>query len=360
MKKTFIPVTAGILLSAFLLGGMWMYFVKSTEKIDLQEAGTREKYERHYVMIPGDADSVLWQEIYTSAEQQAKESNVYLELMDSDATAEYTAEDYMRISIASKVDGIIMQPNGSEQERELIREAAENGIPVVTALEDDPESERISFVGMNSYQMGTAYGEAIVKSIKQDQEEISVVTKPDKGNAKISMENTGEDAERVLVMIGSDKRDTGTSLIVSQLISEVRENIKDVDISLCYINTEGNFELEEAIRDVFVSEEELPDMLVCMDEMITECVYQTAVEHNQVGNVDIIGYYESDSILDSIKKGTIAAAISFSTDEIGKYSVEALNEYYSLGHVSNYFNVTLRTVNVGNVASVIMDKKKQE
>lgn len=333
MKKTFFPVLSGILVSIILLGGMWFFFQKNTEGIDFQEAGTQKKYERHYVMIAEDTSSAFWQEIYKSAAQEAETSDVYLEMADSDAMEEYTMEDFLRISIASKVDGIIMQPNGSEQVRELIHEAAQNGIPVVTALEDDLESERVSFVGMNTYQMGSAYGEAILKNIE-------------------------EDDVNVLVMIGSDKKDTGTNLIVSQLINEVREKEKNINISLCYINTEGNFELEEAIRDVFVNQKDLPDMLVCLDEMITECAYQAVVDYNQVGNVGIIGYYESDNILDSIKKGTIAATISFSTDEIGRYSVSALNEYYSLGHVSNYFNVTLRTINVGNVISVMLNKQK--
>lgn len=344
---------AGMALSLILLGGMWLFFQKSTEKLDLQEDGTQEKYERHYVMIAGDNRSNLWQEIYKSAAEEAAESNVYLELMSSDAMAEYTPEDCLRISIASKVDGIIMQPNGSEQERELIHEAAWKKIPVVTVLNDDSGSERISFVGMNSYQMGTAYGEAIVKSLKKP-----VMMTTTAADGKVILENQEKRKTNVMVLISADKKDAGTNLIVSQLTGRVREEDEDAEVNCYYIDTSGNFTLEEAIRDVFVNQEELPDMLVCMDELITECAYQTVVDYNQVGNVDIIGYYESDSILDSIKKGTIAATISFSTDEIGKYSVEALNEYHLLGHVSNYFNVTLRTINVGNVVSVIMNKQK--
>lgn len=343
MKKTFFTVIIGVAVSILLLGGMWFLFQKGTAEIALREAGTQKKYERHYVMIAEDTRSSLWREIYKSAAREAEESNVYLELMNSDGMQEYSLEDSLRISIASKVDGIIMQPNGSAAGRELIREAAENGIPVVAALEDDSDSERVSFVGINSYQMGTAYGEAILKMLSEDKAQTAAHP---------------EDKVRVLVLLSADKRDTGTSLMVAQLTSEVKKEAPDAEMSLYYVNNSGNFELEEAIRDIFLNQEELPDMLVCMDEMITECAYQAVVDYNQVGNVDIIGYYESDTILDSIKKGTVAATISFSTDEIGRYSVEALNEYHLLGHVSNYFNVTLRTVDVGNVVSVIMNKGK--
>ena len=328
MKKPFFVVMAGALLCTLLVGAMWLYFNKSTEEIGRQEAAAQEKYNRHYVLIVEDPASNLWQEIYESASARAEESNAYLELLDSDAADEQTLEDFLRISIAAKVDGIIMQPDGSEEVRDLIDEAWEAGIPVVTALVDDSDSERISFVGINSYQMGTAYADAIMKNLKKDD-------------------------SNVLVLAGEDAQETGTDLVLLQLMNELKQKDKSINVSSYYMNTFGSFELEEAVRDIFVRQEELPNMLVCLNEMITECAYQTLIDYNQVGNVDIIGYYESDTILDAIKKRTISGTISFNTDEIGRYSVEALNEYDSLGHVSNYFNVTLRTIEADNVAGTM-------
>ena len=328
MKKPVLVVMAGALLCTLLVGAMWLYFNKSTEEIGRQEAAAQEKYNRHYVLIVEDPASNLWQEIYESASARAEESNAYLELLDSDAADEQTLEDFLRISIAAKVDGIIMQPDGSEEVRDLIDEAWEAGIPVVTALVDDSDSERISFVGINSYQMGTAYADAIMKNLKKDD-------------------------SNVLVLAGEDAQETGTDLVLLQLMNELKQKDKSVNVSSYYMNTFGSFELEEAVRDIFVRQEELPNMLVCLNEMITECAYQTLIDYNQVGNVDIIGYYESDTILDAIKKRTISGTISFNTDEIGRYSVEALNEYDSLGHVSNYFNVTLRTIEADNVAGTM-------
>ena len=316
------------MLCTLLVGAMWLYFNKSTEEIGRQEAAAQEKYNRHYVLIVEDPASNLWQEIYESAAERAEEENVYLELLDSDAADENTLEDFLRISIAAKVDGIIMQPDGSEEVRELIGEAWENGIPVVTALEDDSDSERISFVGINSYQMGSVYAEAIANNLEKD-------------------EGT------VLVLAGENARETGTDLLLLQLMNDLKQKDKSVQVSSYYMNASGGFELEEAVRDIFIRQEALPDMLVCLNEMITECAYQTLIDYNQVGNVDIIGYYESGTILDAIKKHTISCTISFDTDELGRYSIDALNEYYSLGHVSNYFNVTIKTIDEDNVTSAV-------
>mgnify|MGYP000069700543 CR=1 FL=1 len=68
-------------------------------------------------------------------------------------------------------------------------------------------------------------------------------------------------------------------------------------------------------------------MLVCMDEVVTECVYQALVDYNQVGNVDVVGFYYSDVILDGISKGIISSAIALDMDEIGRYSVNAWKSF---------------------------------
>ena len=108
---------------------------------------------------------------------------------------------------------------------------------------------------------------------------------------------------------------------------------------------------EEFVRDIFVSEENLPDVLVCMDEVVTECVYQALVDYNQVGNVDVVGFYYSDVILDGISKGIISSAIALDMDEIGRYSVNALEEFSSLGHTSNYYSVGQHVITRSNVGA---------
>ncbi len=338
MKKTIFPVGAGIFICILLMAGMWAYYRVSTRQIDLRAIGSQENYDRHYVLIADDSGTSLWTKVYESARQEAQNTGVYLELLDSGAMSDYSAEDYLRISIASKVDGIIMQPGGSPQVRELISEAAQNGIPVVTALEDDPESERISFVGINSYQMGTVYAEEILKLLPEGESE-------------------------VLILRNANARDTGTNLVLSQIASQVREQAgpgKTVEVSPYDIDISENFDSDEAIRDIFVNRGKIPDVLACLDEVLAECAYQAVVDYNQVGNVDVIGYYTSDTILDAIQRGTIPATVTFSTEEIGRYSVDALNEYHSLGHVSNYFNVGLQVVNRENAGAFMQQEETQE
>ena len=99
---------------------------------------------------------------------------------------------------------------------------------------------------------------------------------------------------------------------------------------------------------MFVNEESLPDVLVCMDEVVTECVYQALVDYNQVGNVKVIGYYYSDVILNAIDKGILSSTIAMDMDEVGKYSVNALEEYLSLGHSNGYYSVNQHVITKDN------------
>lgn len=327
MRKT-TSIILGILLGCgVLLSCIWVYFQKSMEQIDLEEMKKSKTYANHYVLIGDDRDSMLWEAVYESACGHAADADAYLELLYPENDPDNTLEDCLQISIASQVDGIILRPDGSSRIRELIGAAAEAGIPVVAVLEDDSESDRISFVGLNSYQMGDAYTEQVVHYLN-------------------------EDVTDVMILIDENSQGTEMSLIYSQMVNAVEKGKKEgqtVNIIANYVENSTDFESEESIRDIFVNEDPLPDIIVCLDEVLTECAYQALVDYNEVGNVDIIGFYYSDLILEAVKRGTMPATIALDTEEIGKYCVEALEEYRFQGHTSNYYSVGLKVITAENV-----------
>lgn len=330
MKKSTLTVFFIIVGCMLFLSGIWIYFQKKLDQVDLGEGEGASSYAKHYLMIAGEENTLMWDSIYESASQAAKDADVYLELIETGHDSNYSQADYLRIGIASQVDGIILEADGSDEEQELIQEASDADIPVVTVLTDDSSSARISFVGLNSYQLGNAYTEQILGLLKEH-------------------ENT-----QVLLLSNSQPKTQETNLIYYQIKKKLEEKKKDyqtVTISEYNINSSSGFDTEEFVRDIFVSEENLPDVLVCMDEVVTECVYQALVDYNQVGNVDVVGFYYSDVILDGISKGIISSAIALDMDEIGRYSVNALEEFSSLGHTSNYYSVGQHVITRSNVGT---------
>lgn len=338
MKNTTRIIFITLLGCVVLLSGIWTFFQKNMEQVDLEETRKSGTYKKHYVLITDERDSMLWNSVYESASAQAAAADAYLELVRLDDTGEYTLEDSIRISIASMVDGIILRPDGREAVRELIDQAVDQGIPVVAILNDDSESKRISFVGLNSYQMGDAYTEQAQKYLKPDHTEI-------------------------MLLVDSQSMDSGANLIYAQMIKTIESEKlpgQTINIMAYPVDSSTDFETEEVIRDIFVNGDTLPDIMICMDEVATECAYQALVDYNEVGNIDIIGYYYSNLILDAVNKGTIPATIALDTEEIGRYCISALEEYLSLGYASDYYSVGMNVITSENVDLFMETDEGQE
>ena len=327
MKKYIFTVFFIVSGCILFLSGTWIYFQKSLEKVDLNEGEKARAYEKHYLMISNDRDKDMWQSIYKSAASTAKDKNAYVELLSPDKRSGNTQEDCLKIGIASRVDGIILEADGSKEEKDLIAEASLKGIPVVTVLTDDSSSARISFVGVNSYQIGTAYTEELLGFLKP------------------------EGKTEIMFLMNADTQAQESNLVFYQVKKELEEKKsenQEINISQYSVDNTADFNTEEVVRDIFVKED-LPDVLVCMDSVVTECVYQALIDYNQVGNVQVIGFYYSDSILDAISKGIISSSVTLDMKGVGEYSINALEEYSALKHTNGYYSVGQNVITRNNV-----------
>jgi len=301
---------------------------ESSELVDSLEYNT---YDNYYVMITDNSKNVFWQSVYRGAQQEAQRNGAYVEMFGENLSVDYNKEQLMKIAINAKVDGIIVEADESELMEERIRQAHEAGIPVVTALYDNSESLRQSYVGVNSYDLGSEYGIQICEMVKRKQE----------GNYS------------VLVLLDKEKTDSSQNILLGAIREMIQIQGMDYKISVntAHIASDSMFAAEESIRDIFMAEEDLPDIIVCLNERNTTCVYQTVVDYNKVGQVDIVGYYASDTILSAIEKEIIYSTISIDTQQMGTYCVEALNEYTESGHVSDYYGVDVSLINAKSLAA---------
>lgn len=282
-------------------------------------------YDNYYVLIADDSKNIFWQGVYKGALKEAANSGAYVEMFGENLSGEYEKEDLMKIAINAKVSGIIVEADESAQMEEQLRRAHDAGIPVVTALYDSPQGLRQSYVGVSSYNLGIEYGDQICEMIKR---------KP-------------EGQYSVLVLLDKEKTDSNQNILLSAIRERVHTQGMDERISVETMQVENDsmFAAEESIRDIFVEPEFLPDVIVCLNERNTTCVYQTVVDYNKVGQVEIIGYYESDTILSAIEKKIIYSTISIDTTQMGEYCVDALNEYIQSGYVSDYYGVDVSIIN---------------
>lgn len=330
-------VIAGICSVSFMLlitiGSMFFFRMQMDKASRLMEGASYESYESYYAMISSNHESALWRSIYQGAVEAAAKSGAYVEMLGSNLSTDYSRQDLMRIAIASGVDGIILEADESGDYTGLINEADAAGIPVVTVMGDDTTSNRKSFIGVNNYNLGREYGRQVLLA--------------------------GEDVQEVLVLISTSMPDTSQNIIFSGIQETLVEAGRDdIRVYAAAIEGDNTFAVEESVRDVFL--EQSMDVLICLDELSTTCAYQAVVDFNRVGQIDIIGYYDSETILRGIERNVIHSTIALDTGEMGEYSIEALEEYRETGYVSDYFGVDTDLITIENVRDYLEDGGEQE
>ena len=291
----------------------------------------KETYDRYYVLITDDKDSAFWQSVYKGASDYGLNHNVYVENLGEGISNDYTKSELMRMAIASKVDGIILNADESEEMEQLISEAMDASIPVVTVNNDCSISRRISYVEVGNYNLSKEYSKQIME---------------------IAGNMITEEGQTVNVAVIVNSVPSSGQSIISAGIQESIENSVDfsnlISLDLVTVDESNSFAVEESIRDLFL-QENLPDIIVCLNELDTTCVYQAVVDFNKVGQVHILGYYDSTTILQGIDREIIDSTIKIDTIEMGEYAVEALLSYERVGFVNQYNTVDIILINSTNI-----------
>lgn len=342
-----ITTFAGILVFSF-------YINHFTTESDASQ------YDKYYIMIAEDTNSSLWQSIYEGAYEAGLNENSYVDLLNGSFDNNYSKEDLMRIAIASEVDGIIVAADESAEMTDLINEASAQGIPVVTLYGDNTQSERCTFVGIGSYDLGREYGREVLEIVQEKIFTETEVQLDTENNIIISTDISSP--VKVMVLVNAYAQDSGQNILCSGIQETIEKEKRDemeIELSLVSIDDTNAFSVEESIRDIFM-EEELPDIIVCLNELNTTCVYQAVVDYNKVGQVNILGYYDSETIIKAIDRNVIYATISIDTMQMGKYCVDALTEYNTFGNTSQYFIADIALINKENVVLYLDGEAENE
>ena len=317
-----------------------------------QEEGNGETYDRYYMMITQDNKSSFWQSIYQGASERAREENVYVDWLGNDQFRNYSVEEQMQVAIASGVDGIIVTASESEEMMALIDQAAAKGIPVVTLYGDNTQSARCSFVGVGSYNLGREYGRQAVKIV---QERHAFTTDEEIGLGTIDR------PARVTLLVNAYAKGLDQNILYSGIQEAIEQERGDtvIELSLRSVDDTNDFSVEESIRDIFM-EGDIPDVLICLNELNTTCTYQAVVDYNKVGMVSILGHYISDTILNAIDRNVIYATVDIDTPQMGGFCIDALQEYHDLGYTSQYFTADISLVSKDNVDAYLEREEAQD
>lgn len=295
------------------------------KKSELREGRDYETYSRHYVMITGKRDADAWDKVYESALKEGKKQGAYVERLGYNLAKEYDQKELLQIALEASVDGILIPGNEEKETVELINEAVEKNIPVVTMLRDCTGSRRQCFVGINSYNMGQEYGQQILEIMEQD----------------------GREEVKVVLLADESKMDSSQNLVLLGIRETLEKSLGEecpVTVETVLVDNTRSFNPEESIRDIFLDKDRIPDILICMNAVYTQCAYQAVVDYNKVGTVQILGCYDSDTILDAVAKNIIYSTITLDAEQMGELCVNALQEYLDTGYTNGYRAVDTRLI----------------
>lgn len=293
------------------------------------------EYSGHYAFIVEGEDEDFWKSVYYAACDEAVKEDIYIEDLRESLGVNYSDTDLLRVAVNSSVDGIIYGGSINEKAGELIDRAVSEGIGVVLLQNDIEASGRQCFVGVNNYELGQMYASQIAEIM--------------------SLKNDGT-AKSVDILVDMNAGESMTNVITMAIEDYFSENYPDYPIpvfNIRAINMDDSFSVEEDIRKLFLDEENLPDIMMCLSSICTRCAYQAVVDQNKVGDVEIIGFFAGSSILDAVNKQIIYSTISVDTWEMGRYSVQALNEYRESGYTNSYMPVSTQVIGLREAGKLL-------
>lgn len=316
-----------------------VFFIKYAQSIGEKTSSTT--YSSYYGMIVPDRNSALWKSVYEGALTEALQKDTYVELMGENLARDFERSELLQIAITANMDGIILVADESEEMKNLIHMASAEKIPVVTLYTDCPDSERCSFVGLSKYNLGKEYGNQLL-TILRDRKYVNK-------------------SVRVAILMNANFQDQGQNILVSGIQESIEtlysQGLRDrnllVELNYALVDEADDLSVEETVRKLLISNDETPDVIVCLNEMETNTVYQTVVDYNKVGEVNILGYYVSEPILQAIRRNVIHSTIAVDTQQMGQACILALNEYRELGNTSQYFPTDITLIDKNNVEAYL-------
>ena len=327
-KRIKRPALSGTQIGIMLIGslclllfGMLLAIQNYLEHQISEEQEQTVYFDRHYAMLLEENEDPFWTAVYDSAEQMGKEKNACVELIGEGMPSSFGLAEKLSVVIDSQVDGIIIRPDASDEVNDLIEQAKEQGIPVVSFM-DDYSGKSQAYVGVSSYDVGQAYGKLIL-DLQQD-----------KDVRKVTILQSAEDSENTISSVESS---------LAEVLAET-----DIVLDTKTITGSGAFSIEEKIQE-YVMSENAPDILICMNTVTAIGAYHVVVDCNIVGDVQLLVNYATGEILDAIEKGGIFASVSLDAQRLGSSCIQCLDDLVCDGKTNNYRSIPLKVITIDTV-----------
>lgn len=282
-------------------------------------------FHYHFVMIARTTEEIYWKQVHAGARGVADQENAALEYFGTRFLNLKELERFLEMAILSSVDGILVSVPNDPAFQALINEAAVKRIPLVVLATDIETNQKISFVGVNTYDLGFKTGRALVREV------------------------TG--ICRIAVLINSNF----SALSYRRYLKGIRAAIQsypNLKIKLI-INSKGeSISAEEQTQGLLKNYPEI-GAIICSDASDTLGVAKVIVDLNRVAQITIIGCGLTSEIVPYLKRGVIRSVLADNPRALGVQAMLALIRLKQGQSVQETYYMPLYLVDAKNVVQII-------
>ena len=197
--KTNLSLLAVVVMAVITLASVFVYrrLINDTFQID---ATGNKFYTYHFAMVAEPSEDPFWKQRMARGKRGGRKHGCLCGVDRKFA--------YKKISfVGSDGDGDCRasgrNPRATgrlDEMTQLIQQAIEDGIPVITVMSDSAGSKRQGFVGYNSYDLGQLYGQQVRTAISQS-----------------------HDASRAVLLYSNDLTENTQNIIYSSLMESLED-----------------------------------------------------------------------------------------------------------------------------------------
>ena len=297
MKKVFrILVLLGLILSLVACGGGSTAASSSDETSEADGSALQADDDEVYYMLAFYSGIEYWQGCYAGFEKAAAMYGAKTEFggpSDAD-TAAYV--DYMESVINKNPAGIALTCNDPDGLADVINEAIEAGIPVVTYDSDSAVSNRLAYLGTGNYSAGAEAAKFIAGQVGHSGQ-VAVVGAPTSNTTQIERMNG--------------------------FVDYFEEHEPDMEVVAVEDGQGDSVESSKAAASIMQAYPDVVGIYTTSAQMGAGVA--TAVEEaDKVGKVAICAFDTDEATLDFIESGVITGSVVQGVELMGYWSFQFL------------------------------------
>jgi len=261
-------------------------------------------------------NQAFWEKLKQGARAAAEGERIYLNFMEIVKGQELQLPDYLRLTIDTNYQGIIIQGD-DEQSVPFIKEAWQAKIPTLMIVSDLPDSGRIAYVGTNNYYAGYVAGKTLCQRIENQSPKLAILSPLMRADLEFSV------AESLKVF--------GFREAIST---------KKTNIPLWEKSNPNLIDSLVTVRNLLKKEPHLEGLYVTYPEG-TLAAAKAIAEKNLQQQIKVLGCGDLPEIRDYLKDGTITASIVEYPYQIGYHAVKEMLLYLREGRINVSNNIDL-------------------